>query len=195
MSIMTSRQASELDFAFERNGWTSEDVKKVSGGDVLTNLLLVVRGRARVVVDSILTFLRTVKLAAQPAMITSKEYFEEAGVKVTGTNFETQFYGLEVAETPEAELAVSKLEQDSLDASILAKLGDKAETLVSQFKAFLSANRESKEWFIFYLRGKDGNLSAVDARWFADGGGWDVDAHSVAFPSRWSAGRQVLSQA
>ena len=59
MSIMTSRQASELDFAFERNGWTSEDVKKVSGGDLLATLLLVVRGAAEVVVKIIT---RTVKV-------------------------------------------------------------------------------------------------------------------------------------
>jgi len=35
-SIMTSRQAAEVDHALERNGWTAEDIKKVSEGDNLT---------------------------------------------------------------------------------------------------------------------------------------------------------------
>ncbi len=46
MSIMTSRQAAELDHAFERNGWTSGDVKKISQGDMLTRLLPLIRGSA-----------------------------------------------------------------------------------------------------------------------------------------------------
>lgn len=47
-SIMTSRQASELDFALERNGWTAQDVKEVSTGNMLEQLLLVVKGFAEV---------------------------------------------------------------------------------------------------------------------------------------------------
>ncbi|MEX1026791.1 MAG: hypothetical protein WD049_02110 [Candidatus Paceibacterota bacterium] len=43
-AIMTSRQAAELDHAMERNGWTSEDVKKASQGNMLETLRLVVRG-------------------------------------------------------------------------------------------------------------------------------------------------------
>jgi len=36
---MSSRQAAELDYAFERNGWTASDVKKLSAGDTLAQLL------------------------------------------------------------------------------------------------------------------------------------------------------------
>ena len=194
MAIMTSRQASELDFALERNGWTSEDVKKVSGGDLLAELLLVVRGRAKVVVKSILVFLRTVKVAAQPAVATSEEYFKEAGVVWMGGDFKAQFLGLEVPTIEEAELAVRKLEEASPDIPILAELEDKAEISVSQFRAFLSAHRESSEWFIFYLRGRDGNLWAVFAYWCVDYGGWRVGADSVTFPGRWFRGSQVVSQ-
>lgn len=194
MSIMTSRQASELDHAFERNSWTSEDVKKVSGGDLLASLLLVVRGRAEVVVKSIFTPLRTVKVAAQPATTTSKEYFKEAGVVVRGSNFDAQFLGLEVPATEEAELAVRKLEKDSLDKPILDELGDKAEILVSQFKTFLNANRGSQEWFLFYLKGKNGKLWAVYAHWRVFDGGWLVYASSVADPDEWNAGGRVVSQ-
>ena len=72
-------------------------------------------------------------------------YFEEAGVRSMGSNFQSQFLDLEVPETAEAELAVRKLDEISLDAPILAELGEKAETAVSQFRAFLAAHRESTE--------------------------------------------------
>lgn len=48
-AIMTSRQAAELDFAFERNGYTSKNVKKMSQGNILAELLPVLNGYAEVV--------------------------------------------------------------------------------------------------------------------------------------------------
>ncbi|MDP2705242.1 MAG: hypothetical protein U1D31_02780 [Patescibacteria group bacterium] len=47
-AIMTSRQAAELDYAFERNRWTSEDVKKLSQGNILIQVLSVIKGYAEV---------------------------------------------------------------------------------------------------------------------------------------------------
>ena len=195
--IMSSRQSAELDHAFERNGWTADDVKKASGGDLLAKLLLVVRGRAEVVIKSIFTLLRRVSIPAQPAVVTSEEYFTEAGVKSMGNNFKAQFLGLKVFSTKVAELVVRRLEEASLDASILAELGEEAQISVSQFRAFLDANRESSEWFIFYIKGKegkDGKPWAVRAFWDVDYGGWNVDAISVTDPIRRDQGRQVVSQ-
>ena len=194
MAIMTSRQASELDFALERNGWTPEDVKKVSGGDLLAKLLLVVRDRAEVVIKSILILLRTVRIVAQPAVTTSEEYFKEAGVVWMGDSYKAQFLGLEVGATEESELAVRKLEEVSPDTPILAELGDKAEISVSQFRAFLAENCESREWFVFYLKGRDGELWAVYSDWDVVIGGWDVYASSVTDPNGWDAGDRVVSQ-
>ncbi|TSC91624.1 MAG: Uncharacterized protein CEN90_422 [Parcubacteria group bacterium Licking1014_17] len=48
-SIMTSRQAAELDHAFERGGWTPEDVKKLSGGNIASQHLKALRGEAEIV--------------------------------------------------------------------------------------------------------------------------------------------------
>ena len=47
--VMSVRQADELDHAFERNNWTPEDVKRLSSGTVLSQILPVVRGNANVV--------------------------------------------------------------------------------------------------------------------------------------------------
>ena len=172
-------------------GQSEACINRMGGWD---NFLRFIGGQGKVVFETILTLVRTVRIGAQSTVTTSKEYFAEAGVVITGSNFENQFYGFEVAATDEIDLAVRKLEKASLDAPILAELGDKAETSPSQFHAFLAANRESSEWFIFYLRGKDGNLWAVRARWRAGRGGWGVDASSVADPGGWGAGGQVLSR-
>ena len=47
-SIMTSRQAAELDHAFERNGFTPGLVKKLSEGETLSMVLEVLLGRAEI---------------------------------------------------------------------------------------------------------------------------------------------------
>ncbi len=48
-AVMSSRQAAELDHAFERNHWTKEDVKVLSMGDALRRVLLVARGQGKVI--------------------------------------------------------------------------------------------------------------------------------------------------
>ena len=161
-------------------GQTEACINRMGG---MENFLRFIGGQGKVVFETILTLLRTVVVFSKPAVTTSKEYFKEAGVVWMGDNFKAQFLDLEVGATEEAELAVRKLEKASLDAPILAELGDKAELEVSQFQVFLAANRGSSEWFIFYLRGRDGNLWAVDAFWYADYVGWYVYADSVADPS------------
>lgn len=47
--MMSVRQGAELGRAFKRNGWTAADVKVLSGGSMLTLLLPVVRGSAKIV--------------------------------------------------------------------------------------------------------------------------------------------------
>ncbi|MDO8495220.1 MAG: hypothetical protein Q7S32_01675 [bacterium] len=98
-------------------------------------------------------------------------------------------------------LIVSKLEKASLDVPILSELGDRAETTLGQLYGLLMAqpNGEAGSLLtngyanIFYIRGIDGNLWAVVADW-SSGSGWDVSAHSIGFPRRWSAGHQVVSR-
>ncbi len=45
---MSARQASELDFAFARNGWNAEEVKKLSTGDILSSVREVILGRSEI---------------------------------------------------------------------------------------------------------------------------------------------------
>lgn len=142
------------------------------------------------------TVLKRVRVVPAPILtkVTNLEYFQEAGVVWMGEQFQALFLGLEIGNTDPVELVVHELPEKMLDKEILAELGDKAELTVSQFKAFLAGNRKSKEWFILYLRGKDGNLWAVGASWGAYGDGWGVDANSIDNPLEWSAGSQVVSR-
>jgi len=139
------------------------------------------------------TFLRTVRIAAQPAVTISKQYFKGAGVVWANNIFQAEFYSLEVPTTEEIEIAVHRLKKSLFDAPILAELGDKAKISVSQFRTFLAANRESLEWFIFYLSGRNGKR-AVYAYWSVNCGGWRVGARSVTRPDEWRQGYRVVSQ-
>jgi len=46
--VMSARQAAELDYAFGRNGWTPADVKALSEGTILSNVLRALHGTATV---------------------------------------------------------------------------------------------------------------------------------------------------
>ena len=141
-----------------------------------------------------LNLLRTVQLYAQPT-VTYEDYFKEAGVVWMGAGFRAQFLGLEIGVLESAELAVHRLTKALLDEEIFKELGgrDKAEISISQFVAFLSQNCKSRGWFVFYLRGGDGQLWAVCAYWLANDGGWSVDARSVAHPNGWPESFWVVS--
>jgi hypothetical protein len=54
--VMSARQAAELDHAFERNGWTSAEVKRLSSGNILTDFRKVLMGHA-VIILVVLTFM------------------------------------------------------------------------------------------------------------------------------------------
>lgn len=176
-------------------GGNDESIRRVlSDKNLRRQIAGLIAGSAKNITKSILTFLLVETISAQSAVTTSEKYFRDVGVKWTNDTFKKQFLGLEVSATDKVELAVNELTQASLDAPILSELGDKAETAVPTFRAFLWANRGGLGWFIFYLRGKNGNLWAVDAYWNAKAGRWHVDASSVMSPNRWGAGRQVVSR-
>ena len=49
-SVMSIRQAAELDHALARNGYTPADIKNLSSGDTLGKILALLRGKAEVLV-------------------------------------------------------------------------------------------------------------------------------------------------
>ncbi len=207
-AIMTSRQAAELDHAFERNGYTAEDVKRLSAGDMLARVLPVVRGRAKIVVKSILDFVTSVRVPAQGRFVARDHFMvdtsDEAEVKIgyLGANFQTWFLGKIEEPVGEAELAIHTLTEPALDAPILEELGERAETTLSQFWALLKAQGRGEVGplltngyaNIAYIHDSEGTLRAVRARWDAADGAWRVHADSVEHPIGWRASRQVVSR-
>ena len=59
--VMSVRQAAELDHAFARNGWSAEDIKKLSAGSTLTEFRKILLGHA-----SIATVEHDIDLDADP---------------------------------------------------------------------------------------------------------------------------------
>lgn len=118
-----------------------------------------------------------------------------------GDTFKEKMLGKVEHDISATTLTAQALTRDSLDAPILAELGDRAEIFLAHVWDLLTkqANGESGILLtngyanIFYVRGTDGNLWAVSAHWHA-GCGWRVDAHSVERPSGWYAGGQVFSR-
>lgn len=47
--VMSVRQSAELDHAFQRNGWTAADVKKLSQGRTLADVLRLIKGELKLV--------------------------------------------------------------------------------------------------------------------------------------------------
>lgn len=118
-----------------------------------------------------------------------------------GDNFKQYFLGKVEKNVPAITLAAHQLTKASVDAPVLAELGDRAETSLAHLWELLTkqANGEAGVLLtngyanIFYIKDADGTLWAVLAFWHA-GRGWRVSARSVGDPRRWRAGRQVFSR-
>jgi len=115
-------------------------------------------------------------------------------------NFQAWFTGKIETPAVKTTLRYAELVEESLDAPILAELGDKAETTLDQVYALMERQPNGEEgilltngWAnVFYIRDVNGALRAVSVFWHGDG--WDVDAYSVGHPFGWRAGRRVFSR-
>lgn len=134
----------------------------------------------------------TYGIPPQPSVFISRGSFEEVGVKTFGAQFESLFTGFEVGAVGAIVLAVHVLTEDSPDADVRPELGKHVEVSVSHFLAFLAGHRGSTEWFLSYLKGRDGNLWPVNARWFVSSNGWFVRYISTENPN-WLKGVHVIS--
>lgn len=115
----------------------------------------------------VLTILRVLdeyfKVEAQPAVTTSKEYFERFGPIKMSEDFLAQFIGLEVPETPEVYVTTHELRVMADAEPIFAELGCFAGIAISQFGALLETMK--REGFVTHVKGKDGNMWEVQAGW------------------------------
>lgn len=132
----------------------------------------------------------------------AKDHLKSANVGWISGNFDKLFLNKVEESVGDANLAVSSLTKDSLDAPILAELGDRAETSLAYLFELISKQSKGEDGVLLtngyaniaYVRGNDGNLWAVSAYWNSVDGYWSVGAYSVGYPYRWVAGRQFLSR-
>lgn len=144
----------------------------------------------------------TITVPAVQRFVCDDEVLKEANVLWTGDNFDCLFKGKVEENVPEQKLAVSRLERASLDAPILTELGDKAEVSLTYMFDLLKKQSKGEDGVlltngyanIFYVRGIDGNLWAVDARWSSGNRYWDVGAYSVENPDGCYGGSQIFSR-
>jgi hypothetical protein len=174
----------------------------------MQNFLRFIGGQGEIVFKTILTFVTTMKIAGQARFVSSDHFkvdtSRNASPKIyyTGDNFK-KWFGDKIEEpVDDAELAISRLKEDSRDDRIRAELGDKRLTMLSQFYAAIKAqgNGESGPLLvsgyanIFYIIDKDGEERAVHAVWGGASDGWYVNAYEVDNPDTWVAGSRVVSR-
>jgi hypothetical protein len=204
-------QANELKLAFRRAGYTNAEIKKLCEGDLLAQLLPLVKGVAEVKTKpaskpvpllwpiGTVTVPATGKLVAREKFV--KDMSRKAAVKISylGDNFSEWFLGKVEEPCPETTLRYAKLNRYSVDGPILAELGNTAETTLAQIYALMERQPNGEDGVlltngyanIFYVRDINGALRAVYMGWKA--GGWDVYAFSVADPFGWFGGISVFS--
>lgn len=190
--------------------------KSLDFDDVMEGLQLIHDGKLKkaakpeTAIAQVLEFVQTVEVQGCDGF-TAKEKFREGkttdGVKIAwlGSNFKGNFLDgkgkVEESVSP-ATLRVHKLKTASLDAPMLAELGDTAETTLSQFWELLKKQGTGQKGpflvngyaNIAYIRDMNGTLWAVDAGWGSGRGGWCVEAFSVSGPDGWRADCLVVSR-
>jgi len=192
---MTSRQAAELDYALERNGLTSSDVKKMSKGGFLTGVRRVLRGEAIIKIGGLLEQFAITDVSGAEKFVVKNAFGPDnpAGIKFwLGYNFKKHFLGLVEENVPATELMINTLVKLSLDAPIIAELGNRVEIMLAHLYELIS--RQSNGAYLSYICGTDGNRWAVNADWYSTDREWSLDANSVENPPPWREGSQVVSQ-
>ena len=164
------------------------------------------KNRASSVVKKILILMTTVKVAAVEHFVAAEKFREgqttdRVKIALLTDNFKKNFLGKIEEDVGATELHIHKLDQDSLDATIIAELGSAAEITLLNFWELLKKQGSGQKGDLLtdgcaniaYIRDVSGELWAVSARWIADHDGWFVGARSVGYPRRWRAGSQVVS--
>lgn len=123
----------------------------------------------------------------------SQEQFKEGKNDIywVGSDFKEHLYGIEFKKKNVEGILSKLLPRDMNDAAIMKELAP--ETLeLGDLLAYLK-HADHFCWYLCYIPDVEGTLWAVRAYWYS-GGGWDVEAISVARPDDWRAGSLVLSR-
>lgn len=207
-AIMTNRQAAELNYAFERNGWTASDVKELIKGNNLAKILINLRGQIESKQASPLKFLGSIVVPARIGQFVARDHFivntsKKAKMKISyfGDRFSDKFLGKIEEPIAESTLYYGKLLRKLVDTPIINELGGEAnaETTLSEMFGCMESQPSGEDGAllingyanIFYIRDHNGVLWEVDCYWFD--GGWCVGADSIEDTYEWDIDNQIFS--
>lgn len=158
-------------------------------------------------VKKLLQFLFCLDAKAMKKFIVKEKFVEGKtvdGVSIAwlGGNFKKNHLGKIEEDIPDAELKVQKLLQCARDLprddepGIIPELNGRQETTHAHFFQLLAHKQRMKDfsWIVGYIADENDVLSAVNANWSSDRGGWRVESRSVESPRRWRAVDQVVSR-
>ncbi|MEK7609666.1 MAG: hypothetical protein AAB470_00905 [Patescibacteria group bacterium] len=200
--IITEHQSGFAALSTEDVDWAIKN-----GHDTVALFVSAVKNRARIIINKLLEFVTQVRVDAVKQFITADRF--KAGQTIDGVkyhssfgdNFNLHFLPKIEGDVQAVDLQVHKLLQNSKDLGIRTEIGeDKEETKLAHLHHLLTLQGNGEKGVlltngyanIFYIRGIDGNLWAVHARWYD--GGWYLGADSVGCSDGWDAGRQVFSR-
>lgn len=158
------------------------------------------------IMDDLLESIGIIAVPASTSNLSVRDHIanlKSNGAKIfTGSNFESWFFGKKMKPASESELQCYKLRQNSVDDSIIAKLGGKkkAESTIEDFFSLIEAQLDGRVGTlavdgnanIFYIRDAKGELRAVFCYWL--GFEWYLHAYEVDYPHEWDAGTRVFSR-
>lgn len=132
----------------------------------------------------------------------AKDHLAVANVGWTGGNLKKLFLDKVEENVADTIVTVYRLEQSSLDAPIMAKLGERTVIKLAYFFELLKRQSKGEDGVLLtngyanvaYIEGNDGNIWAVYASWYSEYHYWFVEAYSVENPRRWYVGDQILSR-
>jgi hypothetical protein len=140
--------------------------------------------------EQLLSRITTAQVIGSQRFVCDKAALKKANIGWTGSNFDQHFLGMNEKNVDGANLAVHKLERNSLDSPIRTELGERERTAIAWMIQLIEAQKNGEKGVlltngcanIFYIVGKDGNVWAVDAYWDSCSHYWRVGAGSVAYP-------------
>lgn len=132
----------------------------------------------------------------------ARDHLKDANVGWMGDNFKKLFLSNVEEAVADIAVAIYRLEQSSLDAPIMAELGERTVIKLAHFFELLKKQSCGESGVLLtngyvnvaYIKGGDGNVWAVRAAWASGGRCWHVEASSVESSRRWLGGRQILSR-
>ncbi len=153
-------------------------------------------GGQGVIVFTILRLLdKFFEVEAQPAVTTSKEYFEKCGpIRRMSEDFQAQFLGLEVPDTPEVYVTTYELKLLADAEPIFAELEGFAGISISQFGALLG--KMKGKTFVTHVQGNNGKKWEAVALWDEHKRDWQLHAEEIGVYHQcsWNPGVIIVSK-